>query len=206
MVGPITDERTLEAPPEYRPRRVTLISNPDEIADREVFPALLNPTTLTESIGVEWTKLGVIGLDHEVPHYARTKSIELPLTFYFSQYFAGTEPRSFDERFAILTSAQTSKIRGLSMDFANFMRSLCFPSWVSLRPPFLKVIWPNVLTLTGVVTSLRFEYKKFDRTLAPLIYQADITLLETRVTRRWAEQVRMFGLRSDPDQKKKVRP
>jgi hypothetical protein len=185
-----------------RPRRVTLIRNPGDINTREVYPVLLNPSTLREQIGVEWTKLGVIGLDHEVPHYARTKSIELPLSFYFSQYFAALEPRSQAalNRDAVITSdTPLSKIARSSMDFANFMRSLCFPTREGLRPPPLKIIWPNVLDLTGVVTSLSFEYRKFDRDLAPIIYQADITLLETRITRRFSEEVRQNGIQSDPD-------
>lgn len=192
-IGDILDER---------PRRVTLIKNPGEINNREVYPVLLNPTTLSESINADWSRLGVIGLDHEVPHFAKTRSIEIPLTFYFSQYYAATEPRGqgeLNKDAQITPTFPLSRIARTSMDFANFMRSLCFPTRGGLRPPPVKVIWPHVMDIIGVVTSLSFDYRRFDRDLAPLIYQADVTILETRTTRRFSEEVRHRGLLGDPD-------
>lgn len=192
---------------ESRPQRVILVSNPG-LTNEEVFPVLLNPTRLRETINVEWSRLPVIGLDHEVPHYSRTKSIEIPFNFLFSAFEAGRQLKNgavnFDANNELvnLTSViPTTKIFQLSMDFANFLRSLCFPTRTGLRPPTVKVIWPNVLSLLGVVSSLTLEYIKMDQSMAPLYYSAEVTFLETRLTRRYSEDVRRFGLLSDRDDK-----
>lgn len=188
-----------------RPQRVILISNPG-LSNEEVFPVLLNPTRLREVINVEWSRLPVIGLDHEVPHYSRTKSIEIPMSFLFSAFEAGRQLKggaaNFDPENELhnLTSViPTTKIFQQSMDFANFLRSLCFPTRTGLRPPTVKVIWPNVLSLLSVVSTLSLDYLKTDQSLAPIYYGAEVTFLETRLTRRFSEDVRQNGLVSDRD-------
>lgn len=190
---------------ESRPQRVILISNPG-LSNEEVFPVLLNPTRLRETINVEWTRLPVIGLDHEVPHYSRTKSIEIPMNFLFSAFEAGRQLRggagNFDPENELvnLTSViPTTKIFQLSNDFQHFLESLCFPTRSGLRPPTVKIIWPNILSMLAVVSSLSLDYMKMDRSLAPIYYGAEVTFLETRLTRRFSEDVRQRGLVADQD-------
>lgn len=183
-----------------KPDRVVLIANPGE-ENAESFTVLLNPTTLKETITVEWSKLPVIGLDHEVPHYSRTRSIQIPMSFYFSAYEQAR--RSFTPNLANNGSDNmgsvlpASAIARQSIDFVNFLRSLCFPTREGLRPPTVKVTWPNVLEFLAVVESVTFTYTKFDRSLAPIAYQADVNFLEVRLTRRFSEDVREDGLVSD---------
>lgn len=183
-----------------KPDRVVLIANPGE-ESAESFTVLLNPSSLKETINVEWSKLPVIGLDHEVPHYSRTRSLMIPMSFYFSAYEQarqGFSPNLADNA-AITPLLPESALKRQSMDFVNFLRSLCFPTRAGLRPPTVKVIWKNVLEFLAVVENVSFTYTKFDRSMAPIVYQADVSFLEVRLTRRFSEDVRDAGLVGDGD-------
>lgn len=186
-----------------KPDRVSLIANPGQ-ENSEVFSVLLNPTKLKETIQVEWSRLPVVGLDHEVIQYSRTKSLNIPMSFYFSAFEQARQRMSINEdpenilKNAIGNgSIPYSKLKGQSTDFVNFLRSLCFPTRADLRPPIVKVIWPNVVSFLAVVDNVSFEYLKFDQTLAPITYQADVNFLEVRLTRRYSEDVRRNGLVGD---------
>ena len=190
------------------PNRVVIIKDPGE-SFQEVMPAFLNPASLRETLTAEWNRLPVIGLDHEIPHYSRTKSIEIPLSFYFSAFEAARRANAVEntreklnaERAPLfqrrVANALSAQVATTSMDFANFFRSLVFPTSTGLRPPPVKVIWPYIFEMVGVITSVTFDYMKFDRSAAPVVYKADINFLETRVTRRFSERVRAFGLEPD---------
>lgn len=184
-----------------KPERVLLIKNPGRV-NEECMPVLLNPDALNETIQVEWVKLGPLGLDHEVPHYARTNSIELPLTFFVSAFALGRQPNANQAQFVDALENPViplSRLSQQSVDFVNFMRSLCFPTRAGLRPPPVKIVWGKLLELVGVVQQLSFDYLRFDKTLMPIAYSATTTILETRVTRRYSEDVRDRGLQPDPE-------
>ncbi len=185
-----------------KPEKVVLIANPGQ-ENAEPFTVLLNPKSLKETINVEWSKLPVIGLDHEVPHYSRTKSISVPMSFYFSAFEqarqSGNSVGNVSSGLANSQQFPVSQLNKQSTDFVNFLRSLCFPTRDGLRPPTVKVVWRNVLNFLAVVETVSFEYMKFDRTLAPIVYQADVTFLEVRLSRRYSEDVRRVGLVGDND-------
>jgi hypothetical protein len=190
-----------------KPDRVILTANPG-LDNAEALTVLLNPKTLSYGIDVEWSHLPVVGLDYEVIHYSRTKSIQVPMSFYFSifeqarQQVGGTPDPSAQLQAAVSSGAvSTSALQKASMDFVNFLESLAFPTRIGLRPPTVKVYWPNVMSMYCVLDRVRFEFAKFDRSLAPIAYQADVTWLEARVERRYSEDVRDNGLidKNDPD-------
>lgn len=190
-----------------KPDKVILTANPG-LENAEALSVLLNPKILSYGIDVEWSHLPVIGLDYEVVHYSRTHSIQIPMSFYFSifeqarQQVSGT-PDPITQMQSAVASGAVSKdaLQQASMDFVNFMQSLAFPTRAGLRPPTVKVYWPNVLSMYCVLDRVRFQMEKFDRSLAPIAYQADVTWLEVRVARRYSEDVREDGLidKNDPD-------
>jgi hypothetical protein len=164
--------------------------------------AQLNPTRLRTRIAPEWNRLPVIGLDHEVLQYSRTRSLEIPLSFYFSAFEQARQKRDAvaenrTERDGPKVAA-TGKERAIR--FHNFLSSLCFPTRAGRRPPDVEVVWPGILNFVGVVADLSFDFIKFDHTLAPLVYTADVTFLEVRLARRFSEEVRTSGLEvPDPE-------
>lgn len=190
-----------------KPDKVILTANPGQ-DDAEAFTVLLNPKMLSYGIDVEWSHLPVIGLDYEVVHYSRTHSISVPMSFHFSifeqarQQLSGT-PDPITQMQAAVASGAVSKdaLQQASMDFVNFLQSLAFPTRAGLRPPTVKVFWPNVMSMYCVMDRVRFEMAKFDRSLAPIAYQAEVTWLEARIARRYSDDVRTDGLidKNDPD-------
>ena len=48
--------------------------------------------------------------------------------------------------------------------------------------------------------TLSLNYIKFDRTLYPIIYEADVTFLETRITRRYSDEVDELGISTEVDE------
>ncbi len=186
-----------------KPLKVTLIANPGR-EDAEPYTVLLNPNKLKETISADWSKLPVVGLDHEVVQYSRTKSINIPMSFYFSIFeqarqgnINNDDPERALKNAVASGNIPISKLTSQSIDFVNFLRSLMFPTRTDLRPPIVKVIWPNVLSFLAVVENVSFDYMKFDRSLAPITYQADVNFLEVRLTRRYSEDVRRNGLTGD---------
>lgn len=190
-----------------KPDKVILTANPG-LENAEAFTVLLNPKTLTYGIDVEWSHLPVVGLDYEVIHYSRTKSIQVPMSFYFSifeqarQLVTGVSDPLDQLKAAVATGViPATTLQKASMDFVNFLESLAFPTRIGLRPPTVKVYWPNVMSMYCVLDRVRFEFAKFDRSLAPIAYQADVTWLEARIERRYSEDVRDNGLtdKNDPN-------
>lgn len=190
-----------------KPSKVVLTANPG-LDNAEALTVLLNPRMLDYGIDVDWAHLPVIGLDYEVLHYSRTKSISVPMSFYVSvfeiarQQISGTPDPVSQMQTAISSGAVSkSQLQSASTDFVNFLQSLAFPTRTGLRPPTVKVYWPNVLSMYCVLDRVKFQFAKFDRTLAPIAYQADVTWLEARVERRYSEDVRDNGLidKNDPD-------
>jgi hypothetical protein len=143
--------------------------------------ALLNPNRFREAVQSEWNRLPVIGLDYEVIQYGRTRSVEVPLSFYFSAYEAQRR------------NPQSSGVIQ-ALDFKNFLQSLMFPTKSGLRPPTVEVTWPGIFNIIGVVAELSFDYIKFSLDLQPLIYTAEVKFLEVRTDRRYSERVRQVGL------------
>jgi hypothetical protein len=185
---------------DVQPQRVTLIREPGS-ANPTVFPALFNPEILEEEINVQWSRLQVIGLDHEVPHYTNTRSLSYTLEFYWSEFQFFLRQRSAspsltgDQRGS--TANTQPQLERNAISFMNFLRSLCFPTRTGLRPPTLQVIWPTVFNLIGVVESVKFTFARFDTNLSPIVYRATVEFLETRATRRFSEDVAQIGLEPD---------
>jgi len=196
MPNIIAIDEALDEYMDVNPQRVTLVRSPG-LDTETVFPVLFNPETLNEEISVQWSKLQVIGLDHEVPHYTNTRSLSYNLEFYWSefQYYLRqrTQPRPPTNN--TLNSVPTKPQDAQA--FMNFLRSCAFPTRTGLRPPTLKVIWPGMFELLGVVERITFAFTRFDTNLAPIVYRATVGFLETRVTRRFSEDVDQVGLTYD---------
>lgn len=185
-----------------RPQKVTLIRSPGQ-KDATAFPVLFNPASLDETIEVAWSRLQVIGLDHEVPHYTNTKSLSYSLEFYWSQFqFLAKQrnviqPRTASNQRGSVVETPQDLADGATA-FLNFMRSLCFPTRSGLRPPTIHIVWPGVFNLIGVAEGVDFAFTRFDSNLTPLVYRATLQFLETRATRRYSEDVARSGLEADP--------
>jgi len=130
----------------------------------EALQCLFNPTQLSEKVQVNWSRLSVIGLDHQPLHYQGTGNRQVSsLEFYVDKFFASEGHGDPD-----------------ILAFRNFLRAFTRPAETELEPPHALIVWPGVLTLEGVVTELEFQYRQFGSDGNVLVYAAVCGFEEVR--------------------------
>ena len=91
-----------------RPPRCSLVN----VVTGESIECLFNPTQLVEKVQVNWNRLAVPGLSHQVLQYQSTGNRELSaVEFYLDRTFAAEQPGDVD-----------------IMEFRAFLRALTVPS------------------------------------------------------------------------------
>jgi hypothetical protein len=134
----------------------------------ESIECLLNPNVLTEKLQVEWTRLLVPGLSHQVLQFQSTCNRELPgVEFYVDRIFASE------------TAAEPLVER-----FRSFLLELTVPTGlaqgVASAPPRVLFIWPGVITVQCVLRSVEFRYQRFGVDGRALVYTATVGFEEVR--------------------------
>ena len=153
-----------------RPPRCVLVN----VTSGESMECLFNPTQLTEKVQVNWSRLAVPGLSHQVLQFQSTANRSLAgVEFYLDRFFATEQPGEPD-----------------IMEFRSFIRALTVPSSgtegvVDTAPPRTLFIWPEVITVETVVTDVEFQYRQVAIDGRVLVYAATVTfeeILDVRVT------------------------
>jgi hypothetical protein len=153
-----------------RPPRCVLVN----VTSGEPLECLFNPTQLTEKVQVNWSRLAVPGLSHQVLQFQSTSNRQLAgVEFYVDRFFATEQPGEPDV-----------------LDFRAFIRSLTVPpagteGVVDTAPPRTLFIWPEVVTIETVVTDVEFQYRQLGVDGRVLVYAATVTfeeILDVRVT------------------------
>lgn len=141
---------------------------------------LFNPTQLSEKVQINWNRLAVPGMSHQVLQYQSTGNRQLRgVEFYMDRFFASQQPGDVD-----------------IMAFRGFLRALTVPpkgtsSVAGTAPPRALFIWPNVVTIETVLTSLEFQYRQMAVSGPVLVYAASVNfeeILDTRVTSQTRRQ------------------
>ena len=123
---------------------------------------LFNPSQLVETVQINWNRLNVPGLSHQVLQYQSTGNRQLGgIEFYLDRFFASKQPGAPD-----------------ILAFRSFLRALTVPESGQQSPPRALVIWPKVLTVETVLTSLEFQYRQFATDGSVLVYTATCTFEE----------------------------
>ena len=153
-----------------RPPRCVLVN----VTSGESMECLFNPTQLTEKVQVNWSRLAVPGLSHQVLQFQSTANRSLAgVEFYLDRFFATEQPGEPD-----------------IMEFRSFIRALTVPpsgteGVVDTAPPRTLFIWPEVITVETVVTDVEFQYRQVAVDGRVLVYAATVTfeeILDVRVT------------------------
>ena len=153
-----------------RPPRCVLVN----VTSGESMECLFNPTQLSEKLQVNWNRLAVPGLSHQVLQFQSTANRQLSgVEFYLDRYFAAEQPGDVN-----------------ILEFRAFLRALTVPPQgtegvAATAPPRLLFIWPEVVTVECVVASVEFTYKQLAVDGTVLVYAASVTfeeILDTRVT------------------------
>jgi hypothetical protein len=140
----------------------------------ESIECLFNPTELSEKVQVNWNRVGVPGLSHQLLQYQSTGNRQLAgVEFYLDKFFAEEQPRDVD-----------------ILEFRGFLRALTVPpasadGVIGTAPPRVLFIWPEVVTIETILTELEFRYRQFASDGSLLVYTATVTfeeMLDVRVT------------------------
>jgi len=159
-----------------RPPRCFLVN----VITAESMDCLFNPTQLAEKVQVNWNRLQVPGLSHQVLQFQGTGNRQLSsVEFYLDKVFAAEQPGDTDV-----------------MEFRRFLRSLTVPpegteGVPATAPPRVLFIWPGVLSVETVLTDVEFQYRQFGADGAVLVYAATCSfeeILDARVTSEYLRQ------------------
>jgi hypothetical protein len=149
----------------------------------EAMSFLLNPTELREQVQVNYSRLQVPGLSHEILQFSSTGNVTLPVELYLNKYFARAVSAEDDPDI---------------LAFKRFLQALTVPAGgasdvASGGPPRALLVWPGLVSLTCVVTSLEFRYEQFGARGEVLVYRAQVNFEEIRDVRMTSEEMRVQG-------------
>jgi hypothetical protein len=149
-----------------RPPRCVLVN----VTSGESIECLFNPTQLSEKLQVNWNRLAVPGLSHQVLQFQSTANRQLSgVEFYLDRFFAAEQP---GDVFGALGPPEGTE------DVA------------ATAPPRVLFIWPEVVTVECVVASVEFTYKQLAVDNTVLVYSASVTFEEILDTRATSEELR----------------
>lgn len=135
---------------------------------------LFNPAQLSEKVSVNWNRVTVPGLSHQLLQFQSTGNRQLSgVEFYLDRFFAKEQSDDAD-----------------ILDFRGFLRALTVPpkgaeGVPATAPPRTLFVWPSVMSIETVLTDLEFQYKQFASDATVLVYTATVTfeeILDARVT------------------------
>lgn len=144
------------------------------IGTGEILDCLFNPATLSEKVTVNWNRVTVPGLSHQLLQFQSTGNRQLSgVEFYVDRFFAKEQSEDAD-----------------IIDFRNFLHALTVPpkgaeGVPATAPPRTLVVWPGLLSIETVLTDLELQYKQFAVDGSLLVYSATVTfeeILDVRVT------------------------
>ena len=162
-----------------RPPRCVLVN----VTSGESMECLFNPTQLSEKLQVNWNRLAVPGLSHQVLQFQSTANRQLSgVEFYLDRYFAAEQPGDVN-----------------ILEFRAFLRALTVPpegteDVAATAPPRVLFIWPEVVTVECVVASVEFTYKQLAVDGGVLVYAAIVTFEEILDARVTSEELRSGDL------------
>ena len=160
-----------------RPPRCVLAN----VTTGESIECLVNPTQLSEKLQVNWNRLAVLGLSYQVLQFQSTANRQLSgVEFYLSRFFAAEQPGDVN-----------------ILEFRAFLRALTVPPQgtedvAGTTPPRVLFIWPEVVTVECVVTSVEFTYKQLAVDNTILVYTAGVTFEEILDARVTSEELRQL--------------
>ena len=182
-----------------RPPRCVLVN----VTSGESMECLFNPTQLSEKLQVNWNRLAVPGLSHQVLQFQSTANRQLSgVEFYLDAFFAAEQPGDVNRtvqspRSGRSTVRSTERSEVNILEFRAFLRALTVPpegteDVAATAPPRVLFIWPEVVTSECVVASVEFTYKQLAVDNTILVYAANVTFEEILDTRVTSEELRQL--------------
>lgn len=154
--------------------------------------AQYNPQDLDESIDVNYAKLPVLGMSHQVMQYQYTDNYKTNISLFWHSMHGDLRPangKQPDGPYNIVASHREAR---------NTLMSWCYPKIDAANilggaPPRLLFVWPGQISFTCVITALKFKTVRWDVLGNPVQWSADVAIEEIRDTRLSQSEVRQFG-------------
>lgn len=136
------------------------------MVNNQAMEAQFNPSEFSETLGANYARQTVVGLSHQVLQFVHTENLRFDIELYFQSADGG----EFQQQ--------------SNLAARKFIHAAVHP-WRadSIRrggAPRMLFIWPNLISLQCVVTSAKFSYIRFNRTLSPVVLTVKLTLEEIR--------------------------
>lgn len=163
-------------PSEPTPDRVII----GDLETGESLQALYNPAKVEATIEVNFTRLTIPGLSHQILQFIHTGNLAVSFTL-------GFDGNSQDD----VDAAD-------GQDMRNFLHSLTLQrksasSVASGSPPRVLLYWPNLYQIVCQLVTMKEIHDFFDPTMAPVIFAVELKVEENRQTRLFSEDVRRSG-------------
>jgi hypothetical protein len=143
----------------------------------ESMAAQYAPTELKETYGANYTSLVVPGLSHQILQFISGENAALDADYDFNQL---VNPKvSIDDQRRFLLSLLVPRRGASSVTTGSPARVLFF--------------WPKLFSMTCRMTKLEITHTWFNADGSPAIFRAKPTLVEARISRLYAEDVRAGG-------------
>lgn len=161
---------------DFVPAKMALVN----LGTGERLDAQFNPENLEEALGAVYSKQKVPGLSHTVKQFSHTDDLVETFQLYFTANGRGEAART-----ALLNARR-------------YLMSLCYPRLATSLgdlsgAPRVLFVWPGFISLSCVITSLKFKYPRMGSDGPPTIMQVDVTMEEIRDTLLVSEDVRDNG-------------
>ena len=172
-----------------KPRRVSITNT----STGEGWFAMFNPTRFDEQVEVNWNRSRVLGLSHEPLQYGNTGNWKFDLDL----YMRGTQTPIINPFTEVDIKDKAPKGLNDIMAIRKFLMSLAYPvSGTTVGdggPPRVLVVWPNIMSITTVVTSVKISNQRFNLEGYPVEYVASVSFEEIRDTRISSSDIRRLG-------------
>lgn len=152
-----------------RPPKLTITN----LASGVTVEAQFNPEQFEESVSANYKRQGVTGLSHEVLQFSHSTNHQTSLDL----AFVANSPADLER----MTAAR------------RFFLSLAYPrrgeDVLGGAPPRVLVVWPRMLSLTCVMSTVRIAHNSFNRLGYSVRFVATVQLEEIRDFRITSEEV-----------------
>jgi hypothetical protein len=138
-----------------------------------------NPTEFEEEYGATYARQTVVGLGHQVLQFINTNNAKFDVELPFSAVDGGRAELARIARARIFLIAACHPVRANSI--------------LSGGAPRILFVWPNLLSLTCVLTNLKIKHTKFNRSGATVYFMASVTLEEIRDVNLLMEDIFALG-------------
>lgn len=166
-----------------------------------------NPREVSITANAVWAKIPIPGLSHEVMQYSHTESVPVTLTLEWSALETLRRRRAGQ---AAVDVGEDPNLRPVANPFSDmnhhqdkgfmyrdFLYSFSVPMSPGRAPSRCMVIWPNFISVIGVVAPVAFKFTQWAKGGWPMAFAASITLTEHRVVFRKREGRHRFFTQVD---------